>query len=81
MAFELQVWIVDGGDHTIKVGHTFYGVTEAECRTYYREHLSSCSYFKAAERAGRVFEELEEIDDNELPRPEDFEDEEEDDES
>ncbi len=67
-ACEIRVVIVDGGDKTIKVGHTFWGVTEAEARTYYREHLSSCSYFAAAQRDGRVIEEVFELlDEEELP--------------
>jgi len=67
MAFALEVLVIDIGDGTIKVGHTFYGLTEREARTYYREHQSSCEYFAAAVREGRVSEELEEIDDDELP--------------
>jgi hypothetical protein len=70
--YELKVVIIDAGDHTIKVGHSFYGTTEAEVRTYYREHLSSCSYFQSAKQAGRLVEELFELeDDEELPTPED----------
>jgi hypothetical protein len=66
--YELKVVIIDAGDKTIKVGHVFWGVTEAEARTYYREHLSSCSYFAAAKRDGRVIEELFELlDGEELP--------------
>lgn len=77
MAIELNVYIVDGGDGTIKVMHTFFGGSEREARTYYREHLASCEYFRAAEKEGRVIEELEHIDADELPTPEDFEEEEE----
>jgi len=77
MAFCLEVHIVDPGDDTIKVTHQFWGLTEKECRTYYREHLSSCEYFRAAEQEGRVIEELDQIDASEMPDPEDFEDEEE----
>ena len=72
MAYELEVLIIDEGDQTIKVGHSFFGLTEAEVRTYYREHMESCEYFKAAVKAGRVIEELEEIDDDELPDAEDY---------
>ena len=72
MAFSLEVFIIDAGDQTIKVGHTFYGVTEAEVETYKREHLSSCEYFASADREGRIIEVLEEIDDDELPEPDDF---------
>jgi len=63
--FELRVVIVDAGDRTIKVGHSFYGVTEAEARTYFREHLSSCSYFQSAKKDGRVLEELFELEEDE----------------
>jgi hypothetical protein len=77
MAYVLEVMIIDGGDHTIKVGHSFYGLTEAECERYKEEHLRSCEYFAAAERDGRTIEELEEVDADELPDPEDYEEEEE----
>jgi hypothetical protein len=72
MAFELEVAIIDGGDRTIKVVHYFYGETEEECETYKREHLHTCSYFKSAHDDGRILENLEEIDDDELPETEDF---------
>lgn len=77
MACVLEVHIVDSGDNTIKVTHQFWGLTELEARTYYREHLASCEYFRAAEQAGNVIEEAIEVDEDELPDPEDFEDEEE----
>ena len=73
MAFILEVFIVDPGDGTIKVGHQFYGETEAEVMTYRREHIASCEYFKKAEEEGRVLEELEEVDDSELPDPDEWE--------
>lgn len=76
MAFILEVLIVDPGDHTIKVGHSFYGVTEEECRTYLREHTESCEYFRSAVKEDRVIEFLEEIEDSDLPQAEDFEEEE-----
>jgi hypothetical protein len=73
MAYALEVLIVDGGDQTIKVAHIFYGLTEKECRIYYREHLGSCEYFKAAHAEGRVIEELEHVDNDDLPTIEDYE--------
>jgi hypothetical protein len=73
MAFLLEVHIIDPGDDTIKVTHQFWGLTEREVLTYKREHLSSCEYFREAEKAGNTIEELEEIDEEELPDPEDFE--------
>jgi len=77
MACVIEVHIVDPGDNTIKVTHQFWGVNEKEARTYYREHLSSCEYFRAAENEGRVIEEVNQIDADELPDPDDFEEEEE----
>jgi hypothetical protein len=76
MAFALEAQIIDAGDGTIKVSHTFYGITEREVRTYMREHAHSCEYFSAAIKEGRVMEELEEIDDDELPEADEFEEEE-----
>lgn len=76
MAFILEVLIVDPGDDTIKVGHSFFGLTEKECREYYREHIGSCEYFAAAVKAGNVIEELQEVEDDELPEPQDFDEEE-----
>jgi hypothetical protein len=67
MAYVLEVHIVDAGDNTIKVSHMFWGLTVAEVREYFREHLASCEYFRAAHKEGRVIQELEEIDDDELP--------------
>lgn len=79
VAFLLEVAIVDGGDNTIKVVHQFYGMTRKEVETYRREHLSNCGYFRSAENDDRTIEELEEIEDSELPTPDDYEDEEEED--
>lgn len=72
MAFVLEVHIIDAGDKTIKITHQFWGLTESECETYKREHLGSCEYFRAAEREGRVIEELDAINEDDLPDPEDF---------
>jgi len=76
MAYELEVAIIDGGDRTIKVVHLFYGLTVREVETYKREHLASCEYFRSAEKEGRTVEELSEIDDDELPTEEDYDEEE-----
>lgn len=75
MAVILEVLIIDGGDKTIKVSHSFFGLTEREVRTYYREHKASCEYFKAAVDEGRVIEELAHVDASDLPDPEDYEEE------
>jgi hypothetical protein len=75
MAFALEVLVIDAGDKTIKVGHVFYGLTEREVRTYFREHQESCEYFRAAVKEGRVIEEIEQIDEEDLPDADDQEDE------
>lgn len=77
MAFLLEIHIVDKGDNTIKVTHQFWGVSEREVETYKREHLGSCEYFRAAEREGRTIETLEVVDAEDLPDPEEFEEDEE----
>lgn len=77
MAFLLEVAIIDGGDQTIKVVHQFYGLSRKEVETYRREHLSNCGYFRSAENDDRTIEQLEEIEDSELPTREDYEEEEE----
>jgi hypothetical protein len=77
MAFILEALIIDEGDNTIKVGHQFYGTTEREVRTYYREHMHSCEYFRAAVKEGRVIEELEQVDESELPEVEEEDEDEE----
>jgi hypothetical protein len=76
MAYVLEVHIVDPGDNTIKVTHQFWGLTERECRTYFREHLASCEYFRAAKSEGRVIEELDQVDEDDMPDPDEFEEEE-----
>lgn len=70
MAFALHIDIIDGGDETIKVSHTFWGLTRGEVLTYKREHLGSCEYFRSAEQEGRTIEDLEEIDESDLPEVE-----------
>ncbi len=76
MAFALHIDIVDPGDDTIKVSHTFWGLTQAEVYTYKREHLASCEYFQSAEQEGRTIEDLEEISADDLPDTEEYEEEE-----
>jgi hypothetical protein len=76
MAWILWTWIEDAGDEEIKVGHSFYGLDKPECLTYYREHISSCEYFDAAVRDGRVYGEWEEVAEKDLPDPEEFDDDE-----
>lgn len=75
MAYLLEIHIIDPGDGTIKVTHQFWGTSRREVETYKREHLSSCEYFRAAEQAGNTIEELSEIDPEEMPDADDFEDE------
>jgi hypothetical protein len=73
LAYLLEVHVIDPGDNTIKVTHQFWGVTQAECRDYFREHKANCEYFAAAVTEKRVIEEMQQVDESELPEPEDFE--------
>ena len=79
MAFALHVDIIDAEDHTIKVTHTFWGLTEKEVQSYYESHQKACEYFAAAVKEGRTEEELEEISEEDLPEPGDSEEAEEED--
>lgn len=80
MAYILRVYIIDPGDQTIKVEHVFYGLTEEEVDTYYREHIGNCEYFAAAEKEDRIIEVIEpDVDVDDLPQPADFYEEEEED--
>lgn len=74
--YSFCVHIVDP-DGTIKVTHTFWGRTVEEAERYKRHHLNACEYFQAAEEEGRTIEEeIEAVPDADVPRPEDFEDDE-----
>lgn len=78
MAFALEVWTEDLGDGAVKVVHTFYGYSEREVRTYCQEHQEMDKYFDDSIKQGRASEELEEIDDDEMPGADEDEDEDED---
>jgi hypothetical protein len=75
MAWALNVYIVNPGDEKIFVKHTFYGETKADAEHIKKEHLGSCSYFKAAEDEGRTDQDWEEIEQDEWPSVDDEEDE------
>jgi F420-dependent methylenetetrahydromethanopterin dehydrogenase len=77
MAFIVSAYIIDPGDGMIKVRHDFYGSTMEEADTYFKEHLGSCEYFRAAQKEDRLIETVEEVDEEDLPRPEEFYEEEE----
>jgi hypothetical protein len=77
MAYRLDVDVVDPSDGTIKVTHTFWGMTEKEARDYFNEHIESCEYFRAAVEEGRVIEDGEQIPEEDLPEAEADEEEEE----
>lgn len=63
MAWELHAYKVDN-DGEIRVKHTFYGSTKAECEENFEAHVEICPKFGPAEKAGdviSVFEECDEI--------------------
>lgn len=59
MAVRITSMIVDQGDRRVHVVHEFYGSSEAEARQMKEHHLGTCSYFRSAEAAGDVAEEVE----------------------
>lgn len=62
MAFALHVDKLED-DGTIRVRHTFYGATEAECSRIRDEHGAGCKAFGPALDEGATIDEFEEIDD------------------
>lgn len=46
---------------------TFYGETEGECDARWQELKNKYEFFAEPDRQGRTLEEVEEIDDDELP--------------
>jgi hypothetical protein len=78
LAIELRAHLVDPEDGRIHVTHIFWGEDEAECRENMEAHAATCEKFGPALAHGDVIEEIIEIDDDQLPDPEDFEDEDDD---
>ena len=78
-AYSLTVDIVDLQTGEIHVTHTFWGETKAQVQARRREHEQGCEAFAAAVRDHRTIEDIEEIDEDELPCAEDEDDEEEED--
>ena len=76
MAYAYHIYRVDPGSDIIRVEHIFYGFSKKECLDEFQAHLGACSGLNAAEHEDRIEEEWEEIPDDELPAPEDGEDEE-----
>jgi hypothetical protein len=61
MAYALHVDKLDS-DGTIRVRHTFYGETEAECETLRDAHGEGCKAFGPALQQEKVIQDFEEID-------------------
>lgn len=76
MPFALTVDIVDHRDGEIHATYTFWGQTAVQARSRMREHEQGSSLFAAAVREGRTFEEIEEINEEDLPEVEDDDEEE-----
>ena len=79
MAYLLSVAVVDA-DGMIRTVHQFYGLFESAARTYKETHFAVDPSLRAAHAEGRTVESLEEIDNDELPTREDFEEDDEEDE-
>lgn len=82
MAYALEVDIIEheAGEPVIRMSLTFWGQSEAECEQTWSELQRKYDFFGSARREGRTIEELDEVDDDELPDPEDDEDDMDDDE-
>ncbi|MGA7791832.1 MAG: hypothetical protein WCA19_02260 [Candidatus Acidiferrales bacterium] len=77
MAYAYHIYRIDPGRNFIAVEHIFYGYTKAECLKEFQAHLGACSGLNEAEDEGRIEEDWEEIDPEDIPVPDDAEDEEE----
>jgi hypothetical protein len=66
MATALYSFKVDD-DGKVRVGHVFFGATEAAARKALEEHAATCPKFGPAHRAGDTIEIAEELD--ALPAP------------
>lgn len=77
MAFQLQVDIVDKADDAIHATVIFWGKSKAEVESHYATALTAWPYLAEAEQQERVCEELNEVDDDQLPEVEDEEEDEE----
>lgn len=69
MAYALTIDIVEPDD-SIRMSVTFYGETEREVEAEWEGLKRRYEFFAEAEREGRTREELEEIDEEELPAAE-----------
>lgn len=74
MAYEMRVDICDE-DGGISVTHSFWGMTAKEAEAAMAAHLVQDKALAAAQDEGRTIEELEEIDDDDLPEAEEGEEE------
>jgi hypothetical protein len=67
MAWAYHVYLKTPGQKRVRVRHTFFGLTQDECKVYFEEHQSVCGSFGPAVAEGRFDEEWEEIDREEIP--------------
>jgi hypothetical protein len=67
MAWAYHVYLKTPGQTRVRVRHTFFGKTKAECETFFAEHQSVCSSFGPAIEEGRFDDDWEEIDADEIP--------------
>ena len=72
MAYALNVDLIEeqAGQCVIKMSLTFWGHSVAECEQTWSSLKQKFDFFAAAEREDRTVEELEEIDEDELPEAE-----------
>lgn len=74
MAVALNVDIFEE-DGEVAVRHTFFADSEEEAQEVKQEHMAHCEQLRKADAEGRTGEWSEEIDDDDVPNEEDYEEE------
>lgn len=74
IALNVDVWDEDG---EVVVRHVFFGATETEADERKEAHMAQCKCFRKADAESRTGEFTEEIDEDEIPTEDDYDDEDE----
>ncbi len=74
VALNVDVWDEDG---EVLVRHVFFGATEEEAEEKRDAHMAQCVMFRKADAESRTGEFTEEIDEDEIPTEDDYDEDEE----
>jgi hypothetical protein len=72
MAVAVHVYIFEKNGAFSGVEHVFYGRTEAEADRIRLAHMAGCENYGKAEATDRVVEDVEDIEDEDIPSGDDF---------